>query len=97
MAACVHKALALQLKIKIMEEPSLVFTDPWFGIFAIVLGLPLEKYKIVSWKKKGLEDVEDLLISFSLYFVSTIVSSCMRYLYHVMLATWLTLDSGGVH
>jgi hypothetical protein len=31
-------------KIKIMREPSLVFTGLWFGIY---LGLPLEKCKIV--------------------------------------------------
>jgi hypothetical protein len=51
-------------QIKIMEEPSLIFTGLWFGIY---LGLPLEKYKIMSWKKKEFKDLEDLLVSFRLY------------------------------
>jgi hypothetical protein len=42
-----------------MGEPSLVFTSLWFGIYP---GLLLEKYKIVSWKKKEFEDLEDLLV-----------------------------------
>jgi hypothetical protein len=42
-----------------MGEPPLVFTGLWFGIY---LGLPSEKYKIVSWKKKEFKDLEDLLV-----------------------------------
>ena len=72
MAACVHKVLALRLKIK-REEPSLVFTGVWFGVFGVVLRLPSEKYKIVSWMKKGLEDLIDLLVSFSIVFVIDII------------------------
>jgi hypothetical protein len=40
-----------------MGEPSLVFTVIWFGF----IRLPSKKYKIISWKKKELEDLEDLL------------------------------------
>ena len=72
MAACVHKILALRLKIK-KGEPSVVFTGLWFGVFGVVLRLPSENYKIVSWKKKGLEDLEDLVVSFSLFVIAVIV------------------------
>jgi hypothetical protein len=40
-------------KIKIMGEPSLVFTGLWFGTYILFMQLPPEKYKIASWKKKG--------------------------------------------
>ena len=72
MAACVHKDLAVRFKIK-RGKPSLVFTDLWFGVFGVVLRLPSEKYKIVSWKKKGLEDLIDLLVSFSFVFVIDVI------------------------
>jgi hypothetical protein len=48
-----------------MGEPSLVFTGLWFDS----IRLPSEKYKIISWKKKEFEDLQDLVISFRLYFV----------------------------
>ena len=72
MTACVHKALALRLKIK-REESSLVFTGLWFGGVCVVLRLPSEKYKIMSWMKKGLEDLIDLLVYFSFVFVIDII------------------------
>ena len=72
MAACVHKALALRLKIK-KGEPSVVFTGLWFVGFGVVLRLPSKKYKIVSWMKKELEDLIDLLVSFSFVFVIDII------------------------
>ena len=72
MVVCVHKALALRLKIK-KGEPSVVFTGLWFGGFGIILRLPLEKYKIVSWTKKRLEDLIDLLVYFSLVFVIDVI------------------------
>jgi hypothetical protein len=51
MATRVHVALALRLKFKKkMGEPLLVFTTLWFDIYATIFWLPLEKYKIVSWK-----------------------------------------------
>ena len=70
MVACVHKALALRLKIK-KGEPSVVFTGLWFD--GVVLRLPSEKYKIVSWMKKELEDLIDLLDSFSFVFVVDVI------------------------
>ena len=51
----------------------MVFTGLWFGVFGVVLWLPSEKYKIVSWKKKGLEDLKDLLVSFSIVFVIDVI------------------------
>ena len=72
MAACVHKALALRLKIK-KGEPSVVFTCLCFGGFGVVLWLSSEKYKIMSWMKKGLEDLIDLLVSFSFIFVIDVI------------------------
>ena len=72
MAACVHKALALRIKIK-MGEPSLVFTCLWFGVFDVVLWLPSEKYRIVSRRKKGFENLIDLLVSFIIVFVIDVI------------------------
>jgi hypothetical protein len=51
-------SLGITAQIKIMGEPSLVFTGLWFSF----IRLPSEKYKIMSWKKKQFEDLEDLLI-----------------------------------
>jgi hypothetical protein len=65
-----------------MGEPSLVFTGLWFGIY---LGLPSEKYKIVSWKKKEFEDLKDLLVSFRLYFVVVKDSLCISTMYFLLL------------
>jgi hypothetical protein len=39
------RSLVIAAQIKIMEEPSFVFTDLWFDIY---LGLSSEKYKIMS-------------------------------------------------
>jgi hypothetical protein len=66
----VHKAWALWLKLKIWDNPSLLFSGLWFGVY---LCLSPEKDKIVSWKKKEFED----LVSFGLYFVIVEVSSCI--------------------
>jgi hypothetical protein len=65
-----------------MEEPLLVFLDLWFGIY---LWLPPGKYKIVLWKKKEFEDLENLLVSFGLYFVIVKVSSCIFTMYYLLL------------
>jgi hypothetical protein len=65
-----------------MGEPSLIFTALWFGIY---LGLPSEKYKIVSWRKKEFEELEDLLVSFGLYFVIIKESSCISTIYYLLL------------
>jgi hypothetical protein len=57
---CAH-SLDIAAQIKILGEPSLVFIGLWFGIY---LGLPSEKYKIMSWKKKEFENLKYLLDSF---------------------------------
>jgi hypothetical protein len=58
------RILGIAAQIKIMGEPLLAFTGLWFSF----IQLPSEKYKIMSWKNKELEDLEDLLASFRLYF-----------------------------
>jgi hypothetical protein len=75
-------SLGIVAQIKIMGEPSLVFTGLWFGIY---LGLPSEKYKIVSWKKKAFKDLKDLLVSFKHYFVIAKYSSCISTMYYLLL------------
>jgi hypothetical protein len=52
------RSLGIAAQIKIMGEPSLVFSGLWFCNY---LRLPPEKYKIVSWKKNEFEDLKDLL------------------------------------
>jgi hypothetical protein len=37
--------------------------------FVLFMWLSSEKYKIILWKKNDLEDLDDLLVSFRLYFV----------------------------
>jgi hypothetical protein len=59
------RSLGIMAQIKIMGEPSLIFSGQWYGF----IWLPSRKYKIMSWKKKEFEDLEDLLISFRLHFV----------------------------
>jgi hypothetical protein len=68
------RSLSIAVQIKIMKKPSLIFIGLWFHIY---LGLPSEKYKIISWKKKAFEDLEDLLVSFRLYFVIVKDSLCI--------------------
>jgi hypothetical protein len=75
------RSLGIAVQIKIMGEPSLVFTGLWFGF----IRLPSEKYKIMSWKKKEFEDLEDLLISFRLYFVIAGDSLCISTMYYLLL------------
>ena len=48
-------------------------TGLWFGGVGVVLRLPSEKYKIVSWMKKELEDLIDLLVSFNFVFVIDVI------------------------
>jgi hypothetical protein len=67
---------------KIMGELSSVSTGLWLVIY---FWLPSEKYKIVFWKKKKIEDLEDLLLSFRLYFVIVGVSSCISTMYYLLL------------
>jgi hypothetical protein len=77
-----YTRLGIMVQIKIMEEPSLVFIGLWFDIY---LGIPSEKYKIVSWKKKFFEDLEDLLVYFRLYFVIVKDNSCISTMYYLLL------------
>jgi hypothetical protein len=51
-------SLGIAAEIKIMGEPSLVYSGLWFCTY---LWLPPRKYNIVSWKKKNFEDFENLL------------------------------------
>ena len=51
----------------------MVFTGLWFGGFGVVLRLLSEKYKIVSWMKKRLEDHLDLLVYFSFVFIIDVI------------------------
>jgi hypothetical protein len=76
------RSLGIMVQIKIMEEPSLVFLGLLFGIY---LRLPSGKYKIVSWKKKEFEDLEDVLVSSRLYFIIIEVSSCISTIYYLLL------------
>jgi hypothetical protein len=76
------RSLGIAARIKILGEPSLVFIGFWFGIY---LGLPSEKYKIVSWRKKEFEDLKNLLVSFRIYFVIVKNSSCISTMYYLLL------------
>jgi hypothetical protein len=77
---CVRaRSLGIAAQIKIMGEPSLVFTGLWFGF----LQLSLEIYKIVSWKKKEYEDLKDLLVSFRCYFIIDEDSLCISTIYYL--------------
>jgi hypothetical protein len=75
------RSLGIAAQIKIMGELSLVFTGLWFGS----IRLPYEKYKIMSWKNKEFEDLEDLVVSFRLYFVIARDSLCISIIYYLLL------------
>jgi hypothetical protein len=75
------RSLGIAAQIKIMRESSLVFTGLWFGF----IRLPSEKYKIMSWKKKEFEDLEDLVVSFRLYFLIAEDSLCISTVYYLLL------------
>ena len=77
------RSLGTAAQIKIMGEPSLVFTG--CGLVSVSFRLPSGKYKIVSWKKKEFEDLEDLLVSFRLYFVIAGDSLCISTMYYMLL------------
>jgi hypothetical protein len=76
-------SLGTAVKIKIMGKPSLLYTGLWFGTYALLIRLPSEKYKIASWKKKGFEDLDDLLVSF-IRFVIAEDSSCIFAMYYLL-------------
>jgi hypothetical protein len=72
-------SLGTAAQIKIMGEPSLVFTGLWFGFLLMASKI----YKIVSWKKEEYEDLKDFLVSFRLYFVIDENSLCMSTVYYL--------------
>jgi hypothetical protein len=78
------RSLGTAAKIKIMGEPSLVFTGLWFGTHVLFMRLPSEKYKIASWKKNDYEDLDDLLVSFRLCFVIAEDSLCIFTMYYLL-------------
>jgi hypothetical protein len=79
---CAHaRGLGIAAPIKIMGEPLSVFTGLWFGF----IRLSSEKYKIMSWKKKEFEDLEDLRVSIRLYFVIARDSLCISTMYYLLL------------
>jgi hypothetical protein len=75
------RRLDIAAQIKIMGEPLLVFTGLWFGF----IRLPSEKYKIISWKKKEFEDLENFLFFFRFYFVIAGESLCISTMYYLVL------------
>jgi hypothetical protein len=75
------RSLGIAAQIKIMGEPSLVFSGHWFNF----IQLPSKKYKIMSWKKKKFEDLKDLLVSFKLNFVIAGDSLCISTMYYLLL------------
>jgi hypothetical protein len=80
---CAH-ARSIDTAIKIMGEPSLVFTGLWFGTHVLFMRLPSKKYKIASWKKNNYEDLDDLLVSFRLCFVIAQDSLCIFTMYYLL-------------
>jgi hypothetical protein len=81
---CVRaRILGIAALIKKKREPLLVFTGLWFDICAIIVWLPSEKYKIVSWKKKSLKTSKISSFFLRLYFViagDSLFISTMYYL-----------------
>jgi hypothetical protein len=77
-------SLGTTAKIKIMGEPSLVFTGLWFGTHVLFMRLPSEKYKIKSWKKNNYDDLDDFLVSFRLHFVIVEDNSCIITMYYLL-------------
>jgi len=75
------RSLGIAAQIKIMGEPPLVFSGLWFSF----IRLPSEDYKIVSWKKEEFEDLEDLLVSFRVYFIIVGVNLCISIMYYLFL------------
>jgi hypothetical protein len=68
--SCVRaRSLGIAAQIKNMRASLLVFAGIWYDICAIIFWLPSGKYKIMSWKKKGLKTSKISLFSFRLYFV----------------------------
>jgi hypothetical protein len=77
------RSLGIATKIKIMREPSLIFTCLWFGT-VLFMRLPLKKYKITSCNKRGFEDVDNLLVSFKFHFVMSEDSAYIFTIYYLL-------------
>jgi hypothetical protein len=75
------RSLGTVAEIKMMGEPSLVFTDLWFDTYILFMCLSLKKYKIVSLKKKSFEYLNDLLVYFRPCFVIAEDSLCIFIMY----------------
>jgi hypothetical protein len=71
-------SFGIMSQIKIMKEPLLVFIGLRFCIYLVL-------YKIMSWKKKEFKDIEDLLVSFILYFIIVKDTSCISTMYSYLL------------
>jgi hypothetical protein len=74
------RSLGTVAQIKIMGDPFLVFSGQWFDFIL----MPSEKYKIMLWKKKEFEDLEDLLVSFKLNFICAKDSLCISTMYSII-------------
>jgi hypothetical protein len=72
MVVCVHVALILRLKLILWDNLC------WYS------QVPSGKYKIRSWKKKEFEDLEDLFVSFRLYFIICNRWIQLMYFYHIL-------------
>jgi hypothetical protein len=80
-------AFALRMKNKITGEALLAFTCYWLVSMSFSYRLPLKEYKIVYVKKKEFEDIDVLLIYFSLF---CNLWKHLFYLYHVLSITYHT-------
>jgi hypothetical protein len=79
---CAHaRSFGIAAQIKIMGEPSLVFTGLCFDF----IQLSSRKYKIMLWKKIEFEDLNDLMIYFRIYFVIARDSLCISTMYYLLL------------
>jgi hypothetical protein len=71
------RSLGIAVQIKLWDN-----LRWYFQVYGSVLSSATSrKYKIVSWKNKEFEDLEDLLVSFRLYFIIVKISSCISTIY----------------
>jgi hypothetical protein len=76
------RSLGIAAQIKIMGEPSLVFSGHWFNF---LFGCLLKNVRLYHGKRKYFEDLKDLLVSFRLYFVIAEDSLCISTMYYLLL------------
>jgi hypothetical protein len=82
MTVFVYVVLILMFKLKLWE--SLRWYFQVYDLLSI-LCCPRRKYKIVSWKNKKFKNLEDLLVSFGLYFIIVEVGSYISTMYYLLL------------